>query len=57
MKDTTKAHIAALLGNFFFGASIVAIKHLIPEVMPSLALNVLRVGIALILFWAMEQRR
>jgi drug/metabolite transporter (DMT)-like permease len=53
MKDTTKAHIAALLGNFFFGASIVAIKHLIPEVMPSLALNVLRVGIALILFWVL----
>jgi drug/metabolite transporter (DMT)-like permease len=53
MKDTTKAHIAALLGNFFFGAAIVAIKHLIPKVMPSLALNVLRVGIALILFWVL----
>jgi drug/metabolite transporter (DMT)-like permease len=53
MKDTSKAHIAALFGNFFFGAAIVAIKHLIPEVMPSLALNVLRVGIALILFWVL----
>ncbi len=46
-----KAHAAVLLGNFFFGTSVVAIKHLTPAVMKPLAINVIRVVVALILFW------
>ena len=53
MNSNIKAHAAVLAGNFFFGAGVVAVKHLIPDVMPPLALNVLRVGVALILFWFM----
>ncbi|MBX2931507.1 MAG: DMT family transporter [Chitinophagaceae bacterium] len=51
--DRLKAHIAVLTGNFFFGISVVAVKYLTPSVMPPLALNVLRVSIALSLFWLM----
>ena len=49
--DNLKAHIAVLTGNFFFGISVVAVKFLTPNVMAPLALNVLRVTIALPLFW------
>ena len=51
MNKNIKAHIAVLLGNFFFGTAIVAIKHLSPSLMQPLALNVVRVTVALILFW------
>lgn len=51
MNSKLKAHILVLIGNFFFGASAVAVKTLTPAVMPPLAINVLRVGVALILFW------
>lgn len=46
-----KAHAAVLLGNFFFGVSVVAIKHLTPAVMKPLAINVIRILVALSLFW------
>lgn len=46
-----KAHLAVLVGNFFFGVSVVAIKHLTPSVMKPLAINVIRVVVALVLFW------
>ncbi len=51
MNTKTKAHIAVLVGNLFFGTAAVAIKHLTPELMPVLAINFLRVGVALVLFW------
>jgi drug/metabolite transporter (DMT)-like permease len=47
----SKAHIAVLLANFFFGSCIVAIKHLTPGLMQPLALNFMRLGLSLILFW------
>lgn len=46
-----KAHAIVLAGNFFFGVSVIAIKHLTPGLMPPIALNVVRVCIALCLFW------
>lgn len=52
-KHNIKAHLIVLTGNFFFGVSVIAIKHLSPSVMPPLALNVVRVCIALGLFWCM----
>jgi len=51
MNKKIKAHIAVLLGNFFFGSAIVAVKHVSPSLMQPLALNVIRVSVALILFW------
>lgn len=51
MNEKVKAHILVLLGNFFFGTAVVAVKHITPALMPPLAVNVIRVGIALSLFW------
>lgn len=51
MNKKIQAHIAVLLGNFFFGSAIVAVKHISPSLMQPLALNVIRVSVALILFW------
>lgn len=51
MNTRFKAHIAVLIANFFFGACVVAVKHITPSVMPPFALNVARVGVALLLFW------
>ncbi len=53
MNARLKAHLAVLIGNFFFGSCVVAVKQIVPVVMPSLALNVLRVSVALGLFWIM----
>ncbi|MFC4233052.1 DMT family transporter [Parasediminibacterium paludis] len=54
MTTKVKAHIAVLIANFFFGACIVAVKHITPSVMPPFALNVARVGTALLLFWLLR---
>ncbi len=51
--SNVKAHIAVLLANFFFGAGVSAVKHITPALMPPLAVNVLRVGIALVFFWCL----
>lgn len=52
MNSKYKAHIAVLIANFFFGACVVAVKHITPSMMPPFAVNVSRVGVALLLFWA-----
>jgi drug/metabolite transporter (DMT)-like permease len=46
-----KAHAIILIGNFFFGCSVIAIKQLAPTFMPALAINVVRILTALVLFW------
>lgn len=51
MSEKLKAHTVVLLGNFFFGAGVVAVKHITPLLMPPLAVNVIRVSVALVLFW------
>ncbi len=51
MSEKVKAHLLVLLGNFFFGTAVVAVKHITPALMPPLAVNVIRVGVALSLFW------
>lgn len=53
MTNRFKAHAAVLLGNFFFGAGVVAVKHVTPALMAPLALNVIRVSTALVLFWCL----
>jgi drug/metabolite transporter (DMT)-like permease len=51
MNKKLTAHFGVLLGNLFFGAGVVAVKHITPSFMPPLAVNVTRVGVALVLFW------
>ncbi len=48
-----KAHAIILIGNFFFGCSVIAIKQLAPTFMPALAINVVRILTALVLFWTL----
>ncbi|NCI46834.1 DMT family transporter [Sediminibacterium soli] len=53
MTDKQKAIIAVLLGNFFFGTSVIAVKHITPSLMPPIALTAVRVVSTTILFWLM----
>ena len=51
MKNTTKAHIGVLATNLFFAANYSLVKYISPEMVKPFALNVLRVGFSLLLFW------
>lgn len=51
MKTTTKAHIAVLCTNLFFAINFSLVKMISPSLVGPYAVNVLRVGISLILFW------
>jgi drug/metabolite transporter (DMT)-like permease len=52
MKTTTKAHIAVLCTNLFFGANYSLVKMISPVLVKPFALNLLRVGLSLLLFWS-----
>ena len=52
MKNTTKAHLAVLGTNLFFAANFSFVKLISPEFIKPFALNGLRVGISVLLFWA-----
>lgn len=52
MKTTTKAHIAVLLTNLFFAANYSLVKMISPSLVKPFALNLLRVGLSLVLFWS-----
>jgi len=52
VKPTTKAHIAVLCTNLFFAANFSFVKLISPSLVGPFALNVLRVGLSLLLFWA-----
>jgi drug/metabolite transporter (DMT)-like permease len=51
MKAETKAHIAVLSTNIFFAVNFSLVKYISPALIRPYALNLLRVGISLILFW------
>jgi drug/metabolite transporter (DMT)-like permease len=51
MSKKMQAHVAVLLANFFFGAGVVAVKHIAPSHIAPFGLNVVRVLVALGLFW------
>ena len=53
MGEQSKARIAVLLGNFFFGTSVIAVKQISPVLVPAIALTAIRVGSVCILFWIM----
>src|SRR6185436_9168376 len=51
MKPVTKAHIAVLCTNLFFAANYSMVKYISPSLVKPFALNILRVGVSLLLFW------
>lgn len=53
MGEQNKARIAVLLGNFFFGTSVIAVKQISPVLVPAIGLTAIRVGIVCMLFWFM----
>ena len=53
MTEKRKALIAVIMGNFFFGTSVIAVKHISPTLIPALALTTIRVGVVCMLFWGM----
>ncbi len=53
MNQNQKARLAALSGNFLFGTSVIAVKHLSPHLVPSIALTAIRITVTMLLFWGM----
>lgn len=51
MTENTKARAGVLLGNFFFGTSVIAVKHISPSIIPPIALTAVRIGVTMVLFW------
>jgi len=51
LKPETKAHIAVLSTNLFFAINFSLVKFVSPALVKPYAINVLRAGISLILFW------
>ena len=53
MNENQKARAAVLLGNFFFGTSVIAVKHISPSLIPPIALTAVRILVTTVLFWSM----
>ena len=53
MNENTKARIGVLLANFFFGTSVIAVKHITPSLLPAFALTAVRIVVTMLLFWSM----
>ena len=53
MKPSIQAHIAVLLTNLFFAINYSLVKYISPSLIGPYALNLLRVGGSLILFWTL----
>lgn len=53
MNEKQKATVAVLLGNFFFGTSVIAVKHISPHLVQPIALTAIRIAVTTFLFWSM----
>ncbi len=53
MNEKQKAIAAVLLGNFFFGTSVIAVKHISPSLIAPIALTAIRIAVTTFLFWSM----
>jgi len=51
LKPEAKAHIAVLSTNLFFAINFSLVKYVSPALVRPYAVNILRVGVSLILFW------
>lgn len=52
MNEKSKARIAVLLGNFFFGTSVIAVKHISPSLIAPIGLTAIRIVTTTLLFWS-----
>jgi drug/metabolite transporter (DMT)-like permease len=52
VNKTARAHIAVLCTNFFFGINFSLVKMVSPSLLGPLAFNLIRVGLCVLLFWA-----
>lgn len=52
MNQNSKARASVLLGNFFFGTSVIAVKHISPSLIPAIALTAVRIITTTLLFWS-----
>ena len=53
MSENQRARAAVLAGNFFFGTSVIAVKHISPSLMEPIALTAIRVSVTTLLFWSL----
>jgi drug/metabolite transporter (DMT)-like permease len=51
LRSETKAHIAVLSTNLFFAVNFSLVKFISPALVKPFAVNMLRVGISLVIFW------
>ena len=52
MNENSKARAAVLVGNFFFGTSVIAVKHISPALIQPIALTAIRISVTTLLFWS-----
>lgn len=57
MSERSKAHLAVLAANLFFGANFSIVKSITPSLIQPFALNVVRVVITSSLFWSLYMFR
>ena len=57
MNEKQKARAAVLLGNFFFGTTVIAVKHITPGLLSPLALTAIRISVTALLFWFLYAAR
>lgn len=57
MNENQKARGAVLLGNFFFGTTVIAVKHISPALISPLALTAIRISVTTFLFWSLYAAR
>ena len=53
MNEKQKAIAAVLLANFFFGTSVIAVKHITPHLLHPFALTAIRIVVTTVLFWSL----
>ncbi|MEO8173036.1 MAG: DMT family transporter [Sediminibacterium sp.] len=53
MNESTKARVGVIVANFFFGTSVIAVKHIAPSLLQPFALTAIRIVVTMLLFWAM----
>lgn len=51
MNEKIKARLAVLLGNFFFGTTVIAIKHITPSLIQPAGITAVRIASTMLLFW------
>jgi drug/metabolite transporter (DMT)-like permease len=53
MTEKSRARLAVITANFFFGTSVIAVKHITPSLIPAIGLTAIRVICTTLLLWLM----